>query len=194
MQQLTQCIICTLKSHAHLPYHSLFLCYLCQTCTRQKVVEATVQLAVWIDSFSSCRDLSEQIKKVTKESHVRAENTELMLSFQRGQVTLQQYKVIQSSRTCLKSIFIIIISLCSYLFWMLLWHHLSSSSSSSAPPVLTVWDLPGLGGRAGQELQPPWSCTHLLPDWTGQAGGHWERPGILQWRGLEGEDRCPRSH
>uniref|UniRef100_A0A8C4EIH8 Heme oxygenase n=1 Tax=Dicentrarchus labrax TaxID=13489 RepID=A0A8C4EIH8_DICLA len=40
------------------------------------------------------RDLSEQIKKVTKESHVRAENTELMLSFQRGQVTLQQYKII----------------------------------------------------------------------------------------------------
>lgn len=51
------------------------------------------------DSSSSCRDLSEQIKKVTKESHVRAENTELMLSFQRGKVTLQQYKVIQSNRT-----------------------------------------------------------------------------------------------
>lgn len=40
------------------------------------------------------RDLSEQIKAVTKESHVRAENTELMLSYQRGQVTLAQYKVI----------------------------------------------------------------------------------------------------
>lgn len=39
------------------------------------------------------RDLSEQIKKVTKDVHVRAESTELMLSFQRGQVTLQQYKV-----------------------------------------------------------------------------------------------------
>ncbi|XP_041789302.1 heme oxygenase-like [Chelmon rostratus] len=43
------------------------------------------------------RDLSEQIKKVTKESHVRAENTELMLSFQRGQVTLQQYKLLLCS-------------------------------------------------------------------------------------------------
>lgn len=43
--------------------------------------------------FLSRRDLSEQIKKVTKESHVRAENTELMLSFQRGQVTMPQYKV-----------------------------------------------------------------------------------------------------
>ncbi|XP_076584987.1 heme oxygenase-like [Chaetodon auriga] len=42
-------------------------------------------------------DLSEQIKKVTKDSHVRAENTELMLSFQRGQVTLQQYKLLLCS-------------------------------------------------------------------------------------------------
>lgn len=45
----------------------------------------------------SCRDLSEQIKKVTKDSHVRAENTELMLSFQRGNVSMQQYKVTQFS-------------------------------------------------------------------------------------------------
>ena len=43
--------------------------------------------------FFFCRDLSEQIKKVTKDSHVRAENTELMLSFQKGKVTLPQYKV-----------------------------------------------------------------------------------------------------
>lgn len=43
------------------------------------------------------RDLSEQIKKVTRESHVRAENTELMLSFQRGQVTLPQYKLLLCS-------------------------------------------------------------------------------------------------
>ncbi|XP_044201610.1 heme oxygenase-like [Thunnus albacares] len=43
------------------------------------------------------KDLSEQIKKVTKDSHVRAENTELMLSFQRGQVTLPQYKLLLSS-------------------------------------------------------------------------------------------------
>lgn len=42
------------------------------------------------------RDLSEQIKKVTKDVHVRAESTELMLSFQRGQVNLQQYKVLKS--------------------------------------------------------------------------------------------------
>uniref|UniRef100_A0A3B3SG37 heme oxygenase (biliverdin-producing) n=1 Tax=Paramormyrops kingsleyae TaxID=1676925 RepID=A0A3B3SG37_9TELE len=39
-------------------------------------------------------DLSEQIKAVTKDSHVRAENTELMLSFQRGQITLPQYKLL----------------------------------------------------------------------------------------------------
>uniref|UniRef100_A0A668APY1 Heme oxygenase n=1 Tax=Myripristis murdjan TaxID=586833 RepID=A0A668APY1_9TELE len=43
------------------------------------------------------RDLSEQIKMVTKESHVRAENTELMLSYQRGQVTLAQYKLLLCS-------------------------------------------------------------------------------------------------
>ncbi|XP_034543953.1 heme oxygenase-like [Notolabrus celidotus] len=40
------------------------------------------------------RDLSELIKDVTKDSHTRAENTELMLSFQRGKVTLPQYKVL----------------------------------------------------------------------------------------------------
>uniref|UniRef100_W5KVX4 Heme oxygenase n=1 Tax=Astyanax mexicanus TaxID=7994 RepID=W5KVX4_ASTMX len=38
-------------------------------------------------------DLSEQIKAATKESHVRAENTQLMLAYQRGQVSLQQYKL-----------------------------------------------------------------------------------------------------
>ncbi|KAM4584186.1 heme oxygenase [Odontesthes bonariensis] len=43
------------------------------------------------------RDLSEQIKKVTKENHVKAENTELMLSFQRGRVTLPQYKLLLCS-------------------------------------------------------------------------------------------------
>ncbi|CAN9510493.1 unnamed protein product [Ophioblennius macclurei] len=43
------------------------------------------------------RDLSEQIKKVTKDSHVRAENTELMMSFQRGNVTLSQYKLLLCS-------------------------------------------------------------------------------------------------
>lgn len=34
---------------------------------------------------------------MTKESHVRAENTELMLSFQRGKVTLPQYKLLLCS-------------------------------------------------------------------------------------------------
>ncbi|XP_034716144.1 heme oxygenase-like [Etheostoma cragini] len=45
----------------------------------------------------SDRDLSEQIKTVTKDSHVRAENTELMLSFQKGKVTLPQYKLLLCS-------------------------------------------------------------------------------------------------
>ncbi|XP_051940419.1 heme oxygenase-like [Hippocampus zosterae] len=43
------------------------------------------------------KDLSEQIKNVTMESHMRAENTELMLSFQKGQVTKPQYKLLLSS-------------------------------------------------------------------------------------------------
>ncbi|XP_041641353.1 heme oxygenase-like [Cheilinus undulatus] len=43
------------------------------------------------------RDLSEQIKQATKKSHERAENTELMLSFQRGKVTLPQYKLLLCS-------------------------------------------------------------------------------------------------
>lgn len=38
-------------------------------------------------------DLSEQIKAATKDNHVRAENTQLMLSYQKGQITLPQYKV-----------------------------------------------------------------------------------------------------
>ncbi|KAG7281636.1 hypothetical protein CRUP_019148 [Coryphaenoides rupestris] len=37
------------------------------------------------------------IKSVTKDSHVRAENTQLMLSYQRGQVTLIQYKLLLCS-------------------------------------------------------------------------------------------------
>ncbi|XP_035511671.1 heme oxygenase 1a [Morone saxatilis] len=42
-------------------------------------------------------DLSEQIKAATKDSHVRAENTQLMLSYQKGQITLPQYKVLLCS-------------------------------------------------------------------------------------------------
>uniref|UniRef100_A0A087XLN2 Heme oxygenase n=1 Tax=Poecilia formosa TaxID=48698 RepID=A0A087XLN2_POEFO len=42
-------------------------------------------------------DLSEQIKAATKENHIRAENTQLMLSYQKGQITLQQYKVLLCS-------------------------------------------------------------------------------------------------
>ncbi|XP_059204955.1 heme oxygenase 1a [Centropristis striata] len=42
-------------------------------------------------------DLSEQIKAATKDNHVRAENTELMLSYQKGQITLPQYKVLLCS-------------------------------------------------------------------------------------------------
>nr|UJO50637.1 heme oxygenase [Cyprinus carpio] len=42
-------------------------------------------------------DLSEQIKVATKDSHVRAENTQLMLSYQKGQITPTQYKLLLCS-------------------------------------------------------------------------------------------------
>ncbi|CAL8332911.1 unnamed protein product [Merluccius merluccius] len=42
-------------------------------------------------------DLSEQIKVVTRDSHLRAENTPLMLSYQKGHVTLEQYKLLLCS-------------------------------------------------------------------------------------------------
>lgn len=50
--------------------------------------------SLWfIPSFFAASDLSEQIKAATKDNHVRAENTQLMLSYQKGQITLPQYKV-----------------------------------------------------------------------------------------------------
>ncbi|XP_051569715.1 heme oxygenase-like [Myxocyprinus asiaticus] len=42
-------------------------------------------------------DLSEQIKAATKDSHIRAENTQLMLNYQKGQITQTQYKVLLCS-------------------------------------------------------------------------------------------------
>nr|XP_020478792.1 heme oxygenase-like [Monopterus albus] len=42
-------------------------------------------------------DLSEQIKAATKNNHVRAENTQLMLSYQKGQITMTEYKVLLCS-------------------------------------------------------------------------------------------------
>uniref|UniRef100_UPI0037E82834 heme oxygenase 1a n=1 Tax=Semicossyphus pulcher TaxID=241346 RepID=UPI0037E82834 len=59
-----------------------------------------------MDSMKSARkyeagevgsDLSEQIKAATKDTHIRAENTQLMLSYQKGQITLPQYKVLLCS-------------------------------------------------------------------------------------------------
>uniref|UniRef100_A0A3Q3WM65 Heme oxygenase n=1 Tax=Mola mola TaxID=94237 RepID=A0A3Q3WM65_MOLML len=42
-------------------------------------------------------DLSEQIKATTKDIHVRAENTQLMQRYQKGQITLPQYKILLCS-------------------------------------------------------------------------------------------------
>lgn len=68
------------------------------------------------------------------------------------------------------------------------------TSSSSAAPVLALWDLPGAGGRDGQELRPSERCANLLSCWTGQTGVHREGPGVLFGSRLEREDRCPGSH
>uniref|UniRef100_A0A3Q3W1M0 Heme oxygenase n=1 Tax=Mola mola TaxID=94237 RepID=A0A3Q3W1M0_MOLML len=43
------------------------------------------------------KDLSEQIKATTKDIHVRAENTQLMQRYQKGQITLPQYKILLCS-------------------------------------------------------------------------------------------------
>lgn len=46
---------------------------------------------------STKSDLSEQIKAATKDCHVRAENTQLMLNYQKGQITKTQYKLLLCS-------------------------------------------------------------------------------------------------
>ncbi|RVE69157.1 hypothetical protein OJAV_G00074840 [Oryzias javanicus] len=79
--------------------------------TERPQTEGTLQLtrtenSLRMESMKSARkaetgnpgsDLSEQIKAATKENHVRAENTQLMLSYQKGQITLRQYKVLLCS-------------------------------------------------------------------------------------------------
>uniref|UniRef100_A0A8C6TEU5 Heme oxygenase n=1 Tax=Neogobius melanostomus TaxID=47308 RepID=A0A8C6TEU5_9GOBI len=58
---------------------------------------ATVKSARKVDLQDSGSDLSEQIKAATQETHVRAETTQLMSNFQKGQITRTQYKVLLCS-------------------------------------------------------------------------------------------------
>ncbi|NWU89956.1 HMOX1 oxygenase, partial [Upupa epops] len=46
---------------------------------------------------SMAQDLSELLKEATKEVHEQAENTPFMKSFQKGQVSLQEFKLVTSS-------------------------------------------------------------------------------------------------
>ncbi|KAM4651082.1 heme oxygenase 1 [Discoglossus pictus] len=46
---------------------------------------------------SNLGDLSEALKEATKEVHVQAENTEFMRNFQKGQVSLEEFKLVMSS-------------------------------------------------------------------------------------------------
>ncbi|MEE6520461.1 hypothetical protein FKM82_018346 [Ascaphus truei] len=48
-------------------------------------------------SESAFEDLSEALKEATKEVHVQAENTEFMRTFQKGQVSLNEFKLVMSS-------------------------------------------------------------------------------------------------
>ncbi|XP_029294060.1 heme oxygenase 1a [Cottoperca gobio] len=57
----------------------------------------TMKSARTNDAGDVGRDLSEQIKAATKDIHVRAENTQLMLSYQKGQISLPQYKLLLCS-------------------------------------------------------------------------------------------------
>uniref|UniRef100_A0A3Q4AYH4 Heme oxygenase n=1 Tax=Mola mola TaxID=94237 RepID=A0A3Q4AYH4_MOLML len=50
-----------------------------------------------MESKTRDTDLSEQIKATTKDIHVRAENTQLMQRYQKGQITLPQYKILLCS-------------------------------------------------------------------------------------------------
>lgn len=43
------------------------------------------------------KDLSELLKEATKEVHEQAENTPFMKNFQKGQVSLHEFKVFYSS-------------------------------------------------------------------------------------------------
>lgn len=47
--------------------------------------------------LSTPKDLSELLKEATKEVHEQAENTPFMRNFQRGQVSLHEFKVCSSS-------------------------------------------------------------------------------------------------
>ncbi|XP_053577355.1 heme oxygenase 1 [Bombina bombina] len=46
---------------------------------------------------SALGDLSEALKEATKDVHVQAENTEFMRNFQKGQVSLREFKLVMSS-------------------------------------------------------------------------------------------------
>ncbi|XP_030062656.1 heme oxygenase 1 [Microcaecilia unicolor] len=46
---------------------------------------------------STLGDLSEALKEATKDVHVQAENTEFMRNFQKGQVSLRDFKLVMSS-------------------------------------------------------------------------------------------------
>lgn len=59
--------------------------------------EKTALIPVWLFFLRMSTDLSELLKEATKEVHEQAENTPFMRNFQKGQVSLQEFKVFHSS-------------------------------------------------------------------------------------------------
>lgn len=135
-------------------------------------------------------DLSEQIKAATKENHVRAENTQLMLSYQKGQITVTQYKVsptLTSERSVEQEV----------LIWFIYSTVLFTSGSLcvSGAALFPLWDLHGSGGGAGQKLLPSSCCTDLLPSGTLTCGISPAWSGVFLWLQLEeeGDRSCCHS-
>lgn len=137
--------------------------------------------------FFAASDLSEQIKAATKDNHVRAENTQLMLSYQKGQITLPQYKVNATHRrppvNTSMGLHVHRPEQCMITFMF-----------PSGPVVLPLWDLQGAGRGAGQEFLPSSCCTDILPPGTRPPGVPGERPGAFLRLRLEEEGDRPRSH
>lgn len=125
--------------------------------------------------FLPLSDLSEQIKAATKENHIRAENTQLMLSYQRGQISATQYKVGQTRWAAAPG---------------------ASPLTRFRPPGAALFPLRGLqgsGGGAGPQLFPSRRGSHLLPPGAGSPGVAAAGPGALPGPGLEEEgDRSCR--
>ncbi len=113
-------------------------------------------------------ELSEQIKAVTKDIHVRAETTELMLSYQRGHVSLQQYQVTQAtadSEGCLDT------THREGLYYSFIFAHLVSSALCSSCSCARCIRYTRRWRRRWTQTPPmmpwhPFTSLRSCPDWS----------------------------